>query len=152
MRRRNQRLIVLSVGGAAFAAAIGMAALGLRDAVAFFQTPSEVLEAPPAPGRAVSLGGLVQLGSVRDDGGDLVFRLVDDIAGLDVRYSGPVPDLFREGQCVIAQGMLEPSGDFRARRVLAKHDENYVPREIDDAPRLAASCGGASASAADPEA
>ncbi len=146
MRRRNARLTMLGLGAAALTLAVGLAAFGLRDAVAFFRTPSEVLENPPAPGRSISLGGLVALGSITQDEEAILFRVTDDQSGMMVRYSGPIPDLFREGQCVIAQGVLQPDGVFAARRVLARHDETYQPREIEAAPRLAESCGRATPS------
>lgn len=137
----RRRLTVISVAAVAVMAALGLASLGLRDAVAFFVTPSEVLAEDIDPARALSVGGLVVMGSVRSADGAMVFTLADDHASLQVRYAGIVPDLFREGQCVIAQGKIGEDGVLTARRVLAKHDEAYVPREIDAAPRLARSCG-----------
>lgn len=148
MRKRSNRLVVLGLVGAGMAMALGLAALGLRDSVAFFRTPSQLLGGEVALGQPLSVGGLVELGSVRQDGEEMAFRLVDDVDGILVRYSGPVPDLFREGQCVIARGALQEPGVFVAQRVLARHDENYQPREVDAAPRLATSCGPASQPAA----
>lgn len=145
---RHQRLALVGVGAAAAAFALVLASIGLRESAAFFQTPSQILADPPQPGQALSVGGLVALGSVRTEAGALVFRLVDDAAGMDIRYAGPVPNLFREGQCVIAQGAYAGPGPFEARRVLAKHDESYQPREIAQAPQLANSCGDVSAEAA----
>lgn len=147
MAPRHQRLIIVAFAVAAGGFAVLMASMGLRDSAAFFQTPSQVLADPPEAGQALSLGGLVALGSVRTDDGTLAFRLVDDSAGMDVRYAGPIPNLFREGQCVIAQGAYAPGVPFRARRVLAKHDESYTPREIANAPALARSCGDVDADA-----
>lgn len=146
MRRRNARLTMLGLGAGALFLALAIAVVGLRDAVAFFRTPTEVLQSPPPPGRSISLGGLVAMGSVSQGEGAIVFRLRDDESDMLVRYSGPIPDLFREGQCVIAQGVVGPDGVFAARRVLARHDETYQPREIEAAPRLAESCGRAIAS------
>lgn len=148
MLPRRQRLLVVSVAMLAAALAVYLASEGLSRSVAYFQTPSDIAAAPPADGQALSVGGLVALGSVRQEGGALAFRLVDDGAALEVRYAGVVPNLFREGQCVIAQGVYAPGGPFAARRVLAKHDESYTPREIAEAPSLARSCGDAGAEAA----
>lgn len=141
MRRRDARLIFVVAGAAALALAAILASFGLKESVAFFRTPSELLADDALQHRAVSLGGLVEPGSLGNDDGRIVFRLTDDAHAVTVVYGGQVPDLFREGQCVIAQGRLGADGRFEARRVLAKHDENYVPREIGASPRLAQSCG-----------
>lgn len=143
VRSRNpgRRLGLAAIAGAALAGAVGLAAIGLRDSAAFFRTPSELLEPAGAPAGAVRVGGLVREGSVNADGTALVFALADDIAEIEVRYAGPVPNLFREGQCVIAEGVMTPAGRLEADRVLAKHDEAYIPPEVAKADRLAISCG-----------
>lgn len=141
MRARDRRLMVIAMVGLALALAVGLASVGLRDAAAFFQTPSEFVEAPPPDGRAVRIGGLVETGSIRTYGEGIAFTLSDDEASIDVRFVGLVPNLFREGQCVIAFGARAGDGVLEAERLLAKHDETYRPPEIDAAPRLAESCG-----------
>ncbi len=141
--RVKKRLTVISTVAFGVMIAAGLAAFGLRDSVAFFVTPSELLADDTLQERPVSVGGLVVLGSVGHDQGELIFTLTDDLTTLDVRYGGVVPNLFGEGQCVIAQGMLDELGRLVARRVMAKHDESYTPREIEDAPALARSCGSA---------
>lgn len=148
MLPRRQRLLVVGVAVLAAGLAVYLASEGLSRSVAYFQTPSDIAAAPPSEGQALSVGGLVALGSVRQDDGALAFQLVDDGAALEVRYAGVVPNLFREGQCVIAQGVYAPDAPFVARRVLAKHDESYTPREIAEAPSLARSCGDAAGEAA----
>lgn len=143
----KKRLAVVVFVAIGLSLATGLAMFGLAGSVSFFITPSEVLADPGLRGRPVSVGGLVTLGSVRNDRGVLVFTLEDDDAGIGVAYSGasgPTPDLFREGQCVIAQGLVDDQGVLQARRIMAKHDETYTPREISAAPRLARSCGTAS--------
>jgi cytochrome c-type biogenesis protein CcmE len=99
--------------------------------VSFFYTPSQVREAELAPGRAIRIGGLVEPGSVVEAAtGEVRFVVTDQVATLPVRYQGDLPDLFREGQGVVAQGAFGPDGAFNASQVLAKHDENYMPPEV----------------------
>lgn len=146
MTRQEIRLGVLAAVGAVMALAVTLAAIGLGRAAAYFETPSELLARTPEPGRAATIGGVVSPGSVVRAEGQVAFRLADDEAALPVRFDFArakqrLPDLFREGQCVIAHGALAPDGVFEARQVLAKHDESYVPVEISRAPRLAKSCG-----------
>ncbi|MCG8443564.1 MAG: cytochrome c maturation protein CcmE [Caulobacterales bacterium] len=141
MRGPTRRLRIIAIAAAALSVSAVLVALALRDAAAFFQTPSEFAAEPPPPGRSVRVGGLVEVGSLRAVGEALTFRLIDDVGSMEVAYAGPVPNLFREGQCVIAEGEPDGFGGLRARRLLAKHDENYRPPEIDAAPRLAESCG-----------
>jgi cytochrome c-type biogenesis protein CcmE len=105
----------------------------MRDSVTFFFSPSEATEAKAPAGRVVRLGGLVEAGSVkRGTGGEVVFSVTDNVAATRVVYKGDLPDLFREGQGVVAQGAFLPDRSFRATQVLAKHDENYMPREVAD--------------------
>jgi cytochrome c-type biogenesis protein CcmE len=148
MRKSRQRLVIIASSGAVLALALALAAVGLRSTAAFFQTPSQVLAAVDRPDGAVRLGGLVTLGSIRTtDEGVNVFELADDEAAIEVEFAGMLPSLFREGQCVIAEGSLGVDGRFSATRVLAKHDEEYRAPEITSSPRLARSCGSASAPA-----
>lgn len=133
MTRRDRRLVVIGVAGALLALAVGLTLFGLRDAVVFFYPPSEIV-AKAKPGERVRLGGLVEEGSVaRDSEGALVFRVTDGAGVVAVRYPGDPPDLFRENQGVVAEGVINSSGRFDADRVLAKHDENYMPREVAEA-------------------
>lgn len=141
----KQRLVVIALVGIALSAATGLTLFGLSGALSYFVTPSEILADDNLTDRPVSVGGLVTIGSVRNNRGVLIFQLEDDENAITVEYSGqsgPTPDLFREGQCVIAQGQVDQATRvLKARRIMAKHDETYTPREIEAAPRLARSCG-----------
>jgi cytochrome c-type biogenesis protein CcmE len=135
MTRKQKRLSLI---GAAVAAAAGSAALvfiALGDAVAYFYAPSDVAALAAPPAGLVRLGGLVETGSVRstDAPPGAAFEIGDGAAKLPVRYQGILPDLFREGQGVVVEGRFGPDGTFDASRVLAKHDETYMPREVADA-------------------
>ncbi len=141
MRKSNQRLIIIGSAAVVLAAAVALAAVGLSSSAAFFRTPSEVLADGAGSNRAVRVGGLVTIGSVRTAEGAVMFELTDDIASIQVAYAGVLPSLFREGQCVIAEGAVGADGHFAATRVLAKHDEQYRAPEITESPRLAQSCG-----------
>lgn len=132
---RKQRRGVL-IGGAVitlcFAAILTLFAL--RDSVVFFHTPSDVAEQKVKQGQRVRLGGLVAEGSVKRGGGtDIEFAVTDTVKTVSVVYRGVLPDLFREGQGVVAEGILDETGSFKADTVLAKHDENYMPPEVADA-------------------
>jgi cytochrome c-type biogenesis protein CcmE len=124
-------LIGLALGILGLAAALALSAL--RDSIVFFHSPSEIVEKAIQPGTRVRIGGLVKEGTVRRDGLEAKFEVTDGARGLQVVFRGVLPDLFREGQGVVAEGVLETSGLFRADTVLAKHDENYMPREVVDA-------------------
>jgi cytochrome c-type biogenesis protein CcmE len=116
----------------ALAAALVLNAM--RDSIVFFSTPAAVAEKHIPAGKRFRLGGLVKPGSlVRGDHLAVRFLVADDRAALPVTYSGILPDLFREGQGVVAEGALDSSGVFRADTVLAKHDETYMPKEVADA-------------------
>jgi len=124
------------IGGslAVLAVAAVLVLNAMRDSIVFFSTPSMVAEKHIAAGRRFRLGGLVQPGSlVHGDNLAVTFEVADGSAALPVSYKGILPDLFREGQGVVAEGVLDPSGVFRADTVLAKHDENYMPRDLADA-------------------
>jgi cytochrome c-type biogenesis protein CcmE len=117
-------LVVLGV-------AVGLVLFAMRDSIVFFYSPSEVAEMRIAPGQRFRLGGLVEAGSVvRGEGTSVRFVITDQAKTLPVTYVGVLPDLFREGQGVVAEGVLEPDGVFHADNVLAKHDENYMPPEV----------------------
>ncbi|WJR80776.1 cytochrome c maturation protein CcmE [Bradyrhizobium sp. NP1] len=134
MTRRQRRLTVIGGSLAVLALAAALVLNALRDSIVFFSTPSMVAEKHLAPGRRFRLGGLVQPGSLkRGDNLAVTFEVADGGAKLPVAYQGILPDLFREGQGVIAEGALDGSGVFRADTVLAKHDETYMPKEVADA-------------------
>jgi cytochrome c-type biogenesis protein CcmE len=115
------------------AAAAGLVLSALTDKIVFFSAPTALVEKPPAPGTRLRLGGLVENGSVNRQGSDVRFAVTDGATKIPVVFSGLLPDLFREGQGVIAEGSLGPDGTFRADSVLAKHDETYMPKEVADA-------------------
>jgi len=133
MSRRQRRLILIGLSLAVLGLAAALALSALRDTIVFFHSPSDVAEKKIGPGTRIRIGGLVKEGSLKRDGVQARFEVTDGGASLPVSYSGVLPDLFREGQGVVAEGALEPGGTFRADTVLAKHDENYMPREVVDA-------------------
>ena len=131
MTRKQRRAIVIGVGVAILSVAVTLVLLALRDTIVFFHTPSEIAQKGVAPGKRVRLGGLVAQGSVKRGAGSTVeFAVTDQASTIAVRYTGILPDLFREGQGVVAEGALDASGRFVADTVLAKHDENYMPPEV----------------------
>lgn len=132
MRRRDQRLMIISVAGAVLVLAATLTFAGLRDSVVYFVAPSE-LAGKAQPGQRIRLGGLVVEGTVQRDGDVATFSVTDGATAVQVRYEGLLPDLFREGQGVVCEGRWQPGQAFVADRVLAKHDENYMPREVAEA-------------------
>ncbi|KJC56917.1 cytochrome C biogenesis protein CcdA [Bradyrhizobium sp. LTSPM299] len=134
MTRKQRRLTLIGCALAVLAIAAGLVLNGLRDSIVFFSTPSMVAEKHIGPGRRFRLGGLVETGSLkRGDNLAVTFTVGDGSAALPVAYKGILPDLFREGQGVIAEGALDASGVFRADTILAKHDETYMPKDVADA-------------------
>ena len=127
-KRKRLWLLVASLGVLGAAAALVLTAL--NDNIVFFYSPTQVAEKKPGPERRFRLGGLVEQGSVRKSGLEVRFTVTDLQKTVPVVYRGLLPDLFREGQGVIAEGTLGPDGLFTARDVLAKHDENYMPPEV----------------------
>jgi cytochrome c-type biogenesis protein CcmE len=124
------------IGGALVVLGVAAALVlnALRDSIVFFSTPVMVSEKHIQPGQRFRLGGLVVTDSlVRGDNLEVTFKVTDGTAALPVAYKGILPDLFREGQGVVAEGALDSSGVFRADTVLAKHDETYMPKEVADA-------------------
>jgi cytochrome c-type biogenesis protein CcmE len=122
-------LIGSSLGVLAFAVALVLNSL--RESIVFFNSPTDIADNKAAPGKRVRLGGMVKMGSVeRGDNMQVRFEVTDGNKDIAVDYRGIVPDLFREGQGVIAEGHIEPGGTFKAETVLAKHDENYMPPEV----------------------
>jgi len=134
MTRKQRRLTIIGCSLGVLALAAGLVLNALRDSIVFFSTPSMVAEQQVAAGRRFRLGGLVQPGSLkRGDNLAVTFEVADTNAKLPVAYQGILPDLFREGQGVVAEGALDASGVFKADTVLAKHDETYMPKEVADA-------------------
>jgi cytochrome c-type biogenesis protein CcmE len=134
MTRKQRRLVLIGscLGVLALAAALMLSAL--KDSIVFFNSPTDVVDKGVAPGSRIRLGGLVKQGTVqRGDNLAVRFEVTDGNRAIMVSYQGILPDLFREGQGVIAEGVLEPGGGFKADSVLAKHDEKYMPKEVVDA-------------------
>ncbi len=131
--KKKRRIQLIVAAFILLAGATGLVAYAMRDGINFFRTPSEVAATPPAPNETFRIGGLVEEGSLRrGEGRTITFRVTDGGASIPVRYTGVLPDLFGEGQGVVATGRLE-NGTFVAREILAKHDENYMPKEVIDA-------------------
>jgi cytochrome c-type biogenesis protein CcmE len=133
MTRRQRRLILIGLALGILGVAAALVLSALRDTIVFFHSPTEIVEKSIQPGTRIRIGGLVKEGSVRRNGLEVRFDVTDGARSLPVVFSGVLPDLFREGQGVVAEGALESSQLFRADTVLAKHDENYMPREVVDA-------------------
>ena len=129
---RKQRRGIMIGGGVLVLAIAGLLVLSaLRDTIVFFHTPSDIQANKVQPGQRFRLGGLVLEGSVkRGAGTDIGFSITDKASSIVVAYRGVLPDLFREGQGVVAEGRIDAGGIFRADTVLAKHDENYMPPEV----------------------
>jgi cytochrome c-type biogenesis protein CcmE len=133
--RKQQRLILVVIALLLLGGASGLVLFALSDSVAFFVTPSDIAAGKVDPDKRFRLGGLVVAGSVEQPGNDglVLFRVTDQVNEVPVRYRGILPDLFREGQGIVAQGELGADGVFTAGEVLAKHDENYMPPEVAEA-------------------
>jgi cytochrome c-type biogenesis protein CcmE len=133
MRRRDRRLLLIGLSGVVLVAATAVASTALRDTASFFYAPSDAHAKKPAPGTSARVGGLVAAGTVvRGEDGKVDFVVTDGAADLRVSYRGVLPDLFREGQGVVAEGRFVADGEFEARTILARHDENYMPKEVAD--------------------
>jgi cytochrome c-type biogenesis protein CcmE len=133
MKPRHKRLIAIALGLAALGIAAALVLNAFRQNLVFFFTPSQVAANEAPQGRTFRIGGMVEKGSVRREGVEVRFVVTDTAKTIPVVYQGALPDLFREGKGVVAQGQLGPDGVFRAREVLAKHDENYMPPEAAEA-------------------
>ncbi|WP_265570876.1 cytochrome c maturation protein CcmE [Sphingomicrobium nitratireducens] len=133
MRPKNQRLVLVSAALVALGLAALLALWGLQDRAAYFVTPSEIVAGKLEPGQSARLGGMVEEGSLQqlDDGVSVRFSVHDGDKAVAVTHAGILPDLFREGSGVVAEGRLGPDGVFIADRILAKHDERYMPPELD---------------------
>lgn len=135
LKPKHQRLVLIVIALAALIAAGLLAAWALRSQASYFYLPHQLIADPPSPGQPVRLGGMVKAGSLRTmpDGVTISFIVTDDRGSqVPVTYRGIVPDLFVEGSGVVAEGSLAADGSFAAGNLLAKHDENYVPRELRD--------------------
>jgi len=133
MTRRGRRISMIAAALGVVGVAVGLALYALSDSIVFFYSPSELSAKHVAMGAYVRLGGLVAPGSVVRTGEDqLEFSITDGASQIKVAYAGVTPDLFREGQGVVAEGILESPTAFRAETILAKHDERYMPREVVD--------------------
>jgi cytochrome c-type biogenesis protein CcmE len=134
MTRKQRRLVLIGGSVGVLAVAVALVLFSLKDSIVFFNSPTDIAEKHPTPGTRMRIGGLVKPGSLeRSDNLRIRFAVTDGSHDVEVRYQGIVPDLFREGQGVVAEGRLEPDGMFAADTVLAKHDERYMPREVVDA-------------------
>ncbi|WP_082511616.1 cytochrome c maturation protein CcmE [Devosia sp. Leaf420] len=131
--RKQKRLAVIVGLGVVLAIAAALVLTALRDQIVFFYSPSEIQSRGVEPGHPIRLGGLVKDGTWVRAGQDNTFVVTDGGTEITARYSGILPDLFREGQGVVAEGSVGPDGIFTATNVLAKHDENYVPKEVVEA-------------------
>ena len=131
---KHQRLVLVVIALVALIGAALLAAWALRNQASYFYVPSDVAARPPAPGQAIRLGGMVERGSLktRADGVTVDFVVGDGKARVPVTFTGIVPDLFVEGSGVVAEGAMQADGTFAASNLLAKHDENYMPRELED--------------------
>lgn len=132
MTRKQKRMTVIFGGLTVLSVAVALVLTGLSEQVTFFRTPSELTEVDTSNMSRVRLGGIVVDGSVQNTNDAVEFAIEDAFASVKVRYAGILPDLFREGQGIIAEGKLDDSGVFTADTVLAKHDENYMPKEVAD--------------------
>lgn len=131
--RKSYRAAFIGVSVLVLGAAVILALSALEDTVVFFYSPTDVAEKGMPVGEYARIGGLVVEGSVSKDGSSTIFSVTDTQNSIQVAYGGILPDLFREGQGIVAEGEFEATGRFEASRVLAKHDENYMPPEVADA-------------------
>ena len=135
MKPRHRRLIWILAGVAALGIAVTLVLNAFRSNLVFFFTPTQIADGEAPTGKTFRVGGLVEEGSVKreGDGTTVTFRVTDSAKTIVVAYKGILPDLFREGRGIVAQGSVQPDGSFHASEVLAKHDENYMPPEAAEA-------------------
>lgn len=132
MTRKRRRILLLAVGGVMMSAATALAVVGFRDSIVFFVPPTELLAQGHGPDQRLRVGGMVVEGSViRGEGATVRFSVTDYESTVEVAFAGVLPDLFREGQGIVAEGYWR-DGVFTAREVLAKHDEQYMPKNVAD--------------------
>ncbi len=137
MKPRHKRITAIAVGVAALGVAAALVLAAFQKNLVFFFTPSQVAANEAPQGRTFRIGGMVVPGSLKREGVNVEFTVTDTAKSMRVTYRGQLPDLFREGKGVVAQGQLGADGMFRASEVLAKHDENYMPPEAADAVKKA---------------
>src|ERR1700681_443087 len=134
MTRKRRRLVLIGSALGVLAVAVALVLSALKDSIVFFNSPTDVVEKHVRPGDRIRLGGLVKQGSlVRGDNLSFRFEVTDGHRDIAVAYQGILPDLFREGQGIVTEGVLDSQGVFKADTVLAKHDETYMPKEVADA-------------------
>jgi len=134
MNRKRRRIALLVSSLVVLAVAVVLVLTALQDTIVFFYSPSDLQKKNVAIDTPIRLGGLIQTGSVvKQDNNVIEFTVTDGAASVNVHYKGIVPDLFREGQGIVAEGYLKSAHEFVADTILAKHDENYMPREVADA-------------------
>ena len=131
MTRKKRRIWLLATGGVMIAAAAALVSVAFQDSIAFFVTPTELAADPRGPDQRLRVGGMVMEGSMRKEGTVNVFRVTDFETELEIRFEGVLPDLIKAGQGAVADGHVV-DGVFVADEVLAKHDEKYVPAELED--------------------
>lgn len=132
-RKKRLTLIIFMVLG--LGTAVGLLMYSLSQSINLFMTPTQIANGEAQVGRTIRAGGLVVAGSVvrEEDGLGVTFKVTDGVAEVEIFYEGILPDLFREGQGIVALGKIDQNGVFQASEVLAKHDENYMPPEVKDA-------------------
>jgi len=132
-KRKHQRLMLVLMALGALIGGVLLAMSALKSQAAYFYTPAEALAAKVEPGKAIRLGGMVEASSLkrRNDGVSVDFRLTDGKASVAASFSGITPDLFKENSGAVAEGAFDEAGVFRATNILAKHDERYMPREME---------------------
>lgn len=133
MKPKHRRLYVVALALLALGTAAALVLNAFEDNLVFFYSPSDLEQKQVAIGQSIRIGGLVEEGSVEKQGIDVRFRITDGARAVPVAFTGVLPDLFREGQGIVSFGRLGVDGTFRADEVLAKHDENYMPKEVADA-------------------
>jgi len=134
MTRKQRRMGVIAMGLVTLGIAAALVLTALEDSIVFFYSPTDLVEKDVPTDRRLRIGGLVKEGSVKkaDDGVTTLFAVTDTANTVEVSFRGVLPDLFREGQGIVAEGLFQKAGSFRADEVLAKHDENYMPPEVAD--------------------
>jgi len=135
--RKHRRLVIVLACAAGIGSASALTLNAFSDNMVFFMSPGDIAAKQPAVGRMIRLGGLVEAGSLKRETRDgepvAAFKVTDGKNAIAVRYTGILPDLFREGQGVVALGVIAPDRSFTAQEVLAKHDETYMPKDVADA-------------------
>ena len=137
MKPRHKRMAGVAIGVVVLGIATALVLNAFQSNLVFFYTPTQIAANEAPQGKSFRVGGMVETGSVKRNGVDVSFRVTDTAKTIPVVYTGILPDLFKEGKGVVAQGQIGPDGVFRAREVLAKHDENYMPPEAAEAMKQA---------------